>query len=129
MEEQILWQNEDLRIIAVDDDMYPGYCRIIWNEHIQELTDLHREHQIILWESMLCLERTIRTILTPDKINWASFGNQVPHLHWHCIPRFKDDPHFPESIWGKIQREKCKIVRMESWQNLCSEKLKNNMPY
>lgn len=41
----------------------------------------------------------------PDKINLAQLGNMVPHLHWHLIPRYKDDTHFPESIWGMQQRK------------------------
>ena len=43
-------------------------------------------------------------MLEPHKINLASFGNLTPHLHWHVIPRFEDDPHFPNSIWGERQR-------------------------
>ena len=42
--------------------------------------------------------------VNPDKINLASLGNMVPHLHWHVIPRFRDDRHFPEPIWGAPQR-------------------------
>jgi diadenosine tetraphosphate (Ap4A) HIT family hydrolase len=44
-------------------------------------------------------------LLRPDKINLASLGNMVAHLHWHVIPRFADDPHFPQPIWGTRQRE------------------------
>ena len=43
--------------------------------------------------------------MRPDKINWAQFGNMVPHLHWHIIARYQDDSHFPESIWGVQQRK------------------------
>jgi diadenosine tetraphosphate (Ap4A) HIT family hydrolase len=25
----------------------------------------------------------------------------VPHLHWHIIPRFEGDPHYPNPIWGE----------------------------
>ena len=45
-----------------------------------------------------------KLFLQPDKINLASFGNMVPHLHWHVIPRFKDDMHFPNPIWGQVER-------------------------
>ncbi len=40
----------------------------------------------------------------PEKINIASFGNYVPHLHWHVMARFKNDSYFPEPMWGKKQR-------------------------
>jgi hypothetical protein len=43
-------------------------------------------------------------VLGAEKVNLASLGNQVPHLHWHVIPRFKDDPHFPFAIWGRKMR-------------------------
>ena len=53
---------------------------------------------------VLATERAVRRVVEPDKINLASFGNLVPHLHWHVIPRWRDDSHFPESIWGNAQR-------------------------
>ncbi len=41
----------------------------------------------------------------PDKINIASFGNYVPHVHFHIQARFKNDSYFPEPTWGKKQKE------------------------
>jgi diadenosine tetraphosphate (Ap4A) HIT family hydrolase len=55
--------------------------------------------------AVLAVEDALRDVLQPAKINLASFGNVVPHLHWHVIPRFADDPHFPEPLWGARQRE------------------------
>jgi diadenosine tetraphosphate (Ap4A) HIT family hydrolase len=49
-------------------------------------------------------ERAIRKVLEPVKVNVASLGNQVPHLHWHVIPRFTNDPQFPLPIWAPRQR-------------------------
>jgi diadenosine tetraphosphate (Ap4A) HIT family hydrolase len=43
-------------------------------------------------------------VLDPLKINLASFGNMTPHLHWHVIPRWADDAHFPQPVWGPRQR-------------------------
>ena len=54
---------------------------------------------------LLTVEKVVREQMQPDKINWAQFGNMVPHLHWHIIARYRDDSHFPESIWGSKQRE------------------------
>jgi diadenosine tetraphosphate (Ap4A) HIT family hydrolase len=47
----------------------------------------------------------VRNQLRPDKVNLASLGNVVPHLHWHVIPRFRDDAHFPNPIWGTSLRQ------------------------
>jgi diadenosine tetraphosphate (Ap4A) HIT family hydrolase len=50
------------------------------------------------------VEQVLREVMQPDKINLASLGNMTPHLHWHVIPRFKSDKHFPQPIWGTPQR-------------------------
>jgi diadenosine tetraphosphate (Ap4A) HIT family hydrolase len=56
------------------------------------------------------VERFLRDTLAPEKINLASLGNIVPHLHWHVIPRFTDDPHFPQPVWGGAVRENIHLV-------------------
>jgi diadenosine tetraphosphate (Ap4A) HIT family hydrolase len=37
-------------------------------------------------------------------MNLASLGNMTPHVHWHVIPRFRDDRHFPTPVWAVPQR-------------------------
>jgi diadenosine tetraphosphate (Ap4A) HIT family hydrolase len=53
---------------------------------------------------VFAVEGSLRATLAPDKVNVASLGNLTPHLHWHVIPRFADDPHFPHSVWAQPQR-------------------------
>jgi hypothetical protein len=53
---------------------------------------------------VFAVEAAVREIARPDKINLASLGNVVPHLHWHVIPRWADDPHFPDAIWAAPRR-------------------------
>jgi diadenosine tetraphosphate (Ap4A) HIT family hydrolase len=42
--------------------------------------------------------------MQPLKVNVASLGNVVPHLHWHIIPRYADDAHFPAPVWAQAAR-------------------------
>lgn len=102
---ELLWQDADCRIVRVADPDYPGFCRVIWTAHVRELSDLDPASQLRLMRVVIAVERTVRRLFAPDKINLASFGNMVPHLHWHVIPRWRDDRHFPEPIWGRVQRE------------------------
>ena len=53
---------------------------------------------------VFAVESAIREVIHPDKINLASLGNKTPHLHWHIIPRFENDRHFPNSHWGEAVR-------------------------
>lgn len=90
--------------MLVDDEHYPGFCRIIWQEHVKEVTDLPELDRMLLMDVLWQVELVVREVMRPDKINLASFGNLVPHLHWHVIPRYADDTHFPQPIWGQAQR-------------------------
>jgi diadenosine tetraphosphate (Ap4A) HIT family hydrolase len=101
----LLWRDARCRVVAVDEPEYPGYCRVIWQEHIAEMSDLLPEQRLHLVRIVFEVEAGLREWLRPDKVNLASLGNAVPHLHWHVIPRFRDDPHFPNSIWGARLRE------------------------
>jgi len=101
----ILWQSADCRIIRVDDPNYPGFCRVIWGEHVREMTDLAPTAQVYLMQVVFAVETVVRQLFSPHKINLASFGNMVPHVHWHIIPRWLDDRHFPEPVWGSVQRQ------------------------
>lgn len=103
--EQVLWRSSSLRIIDADERAYPGFCRVIWNAHVREMTDLAPEDRTTLMTAVWVVEAVLRQLLQPDKINLASLGNAVPHLHWHVIPRFADDRHFPDAVWASARRE------------------------
>lgn len=104
--EEILWQEDFCRVIYVTDTPdYPGFCRVILNRHIKEMTDLAPAERSRLMDVVWKTEQAVRDVLHPDKINLASLGNVVPHLHWHVIPRFENDRHFPNPIWGEAKRD------------------------
>lgn len=98
----LLWENDQLRIIDARDPLYPGFTRVIWKAHVAEMTDLNPADQLNLMQVVLKVESVQRAMLEPDKINLAAFGNMVPHLHWHIIPRWRDDAHFPQPVWANL---------------------------
>jgi diadenosine tetraphosphate (Ap4A) HIT family hydrolase len=55
-------------------------------------------------DAVFAAEAALRELLRPDKVNLASLGNMTQHLHWHVIPRFADDRHFPQPIWAQPSR-------------------------
>ncbi len=77
---------------------------MIWNEHVAEFSDLDPAARDRVMLAVYAVERAIRRVLQPAKVNLASLGNQVPHVHWHVIPRFSNDAHFPLPIWAPRQR-------------------------
>jgi diadenosine tetraphosphate (Ap4A) HIT family hydrolase len=100
-----VFENEELRVILVDDAKFPGFCRVIWRAHVKEMSDLSAAQRGRFMDVVFAVESVQKTVLCPDKINLASLGNVVPHLHWHVIPRYVDDAFFPQPIWGQEQRD------------------------
>lgn len=102
---ELLFRDDVLRVVLVADADYPGFCRVILNAHVPEMTDLEPALRNRLMQVVFAVEDAVRQVMQPTKINLACFGNVVPHLHWHVIPRHADDAHFPQPVWGARQRE------------------------
>ncbi|XYJ10143.1 HIT family protein [Telluria sp. B2] len=100
-----VYADSKLSVIIVDDANYPGFCRVIWRDHVREMSDLSREDRLLLNEAVVQVELAVREVMKPAKVNVASLGNVVPHLHWHVIPRYTDDAHFPAPVWATAVRQ------------------------
>jgi len=96
--------NDKFAVILVDDANYPGFARVIWKDHVREVSDLPEADRLLLNDAVYKLELAVRDVMQPLKVNVASLGNVVPHLHWHVIPRYADDAHFPAPVWAQAQR-------------------------
>ncbi|MBE0623696.1 MAG: HIT family protein [Burkholderiales bacterium] len=101
---ETLWQDALCRVVLIGDRDYPGFCRVIFNRHVGEMTDLDAATRHRLMRVVFATEQALRLSMRPAKINLASLGNMVAHLHWHVIPRFADDKHFPGSVWSQARR-------------------------
>jgi diadenosine tetraphosphate (Ap4A) HIT family hydrolase len=100
-----IWRGDDCRVVLVNDLDLPGFCRVIWNRHVSEMSQLSHGERDLLMHLVFAVESAVRSVMRPSKINLAALGNQVPHIHWHVIPRFEDDAFFPGSVWSSRLRE------------------------
>lgn len=101
---EVLWQDDFCRVVRAEEPDYPGFCRVILARHVREMTDLGADERARLMAVVFAVEAAVREAMAPDKMNVASLGNMTPHLHWHVIPRFVDDRHFPSAVWGAPRR-------------------------
>lgn len=94
------------RVVRVTDTPdFPAFYRLIWNAHVAEFSDLSSADRDECMHRVVQIEQLLRRELAPTKINLATLGNVVPHLHWHVIARFDWDSHFPNPVWGARLRE------------------------
>lgn len=104
VDERVIWRGKLLRVIDASDDDLPGFVRVIVKRHAAEMVDLTAEESAMVRKAVRLCELCMLETMHPDKINLASLGNMVPHVHWHVIARYKDDAFFPDSIWSPRRR-------------------------
>ena len=97
------YKNSLFSLIFVDE--IPGYIRLVTNRHIKEFSDLSDDEAIQITLAIKKIEKILLKHTKADKINIASLGNMVPHLHIHIIPRFKNDPWWPGATFCEKTRE------------------------
>lgn len=101
---QLVFEHEKFIVILADEANYPGFARVVWRAHVREMSDLDDADRLLVNDAVYKLELAVRDAMQPLKVNVASLGNVVPHLHWHVIPRYLDDAHFPAPVWAQAMR-------------------------
>ena len=101
----LVFQSARWRVIRAEDASFPAFYRVVWRAHVAEWSDLSLAEQAALMGVVTAVERVLRDALAPIKVNLASLGNVVPHLHWHVIARFDWDSHYPAPVWAAAARE------------------------
>lgn len=108
------WEDEsDLRIIELEhsfvalnrDQFFPGYTLLFTKQHVTELFHLDRAVRAALMEEVSTVAQALHAQFRPDKVNYELLGNMVPHIHWHLVPRFAQDPLWPRPIWAEPHDE------------------------
>ena len=94
----------ELRVIRALDAAHPAFYRVIWHDHVAEWTDLPLASRALMMQAVERVESVLRECLQPTKINLASLGNVVAHLHWHVIARFDWDARWPAPVWAPAHR-------------------------
>ena len=102
----LIWRGEKLRVIRADEPGFAAFYRVVWNAHVAEFSDLNAAERAHCMDVVVQVEQALRQHLQPTKINLATLGNMVAHLHWHVIARFDWDSHFPAPVWAAPVRER-----------------------
>lgn len=70
---------------------YRGYSVLVLKQHARELHALPADIHEGVWRELMQVGAAIDKIFQPWKLNYASYGNQVEHIHWHIFPRYVDE--------------------------------------
>jgi diadenosine tetraphosphate (Ap4A) HIT family hydrolase len=109
----IIFENKLINV-QIESSQIP-WLKIFTQKNIKEFSMCDKETKLMIWDALDIIEKSMLKYFKCDKINIASFGNYVPHVHFHIMARFKNDNYFPEPMWGKQQRDT--IINIENLDN------------
>jgi diadenosine tetraphosphate (Ap4A) HIT family hydrolase len=84
----------------MDNKHFPWIILVPQVAGASEWIDLPRELQHQLSDEIAVISHIFQALVTPDKLNIATLGNQVSQLHVHIIARYKGDAAWPNPVWG-----------------------------
>ena len=99
----MIYQND--RIFIEIEPFEIPWLKIFAKAACKEMSECDEKTRETIYKALDIIERTMLEILSPKKVNIASFGNYLPQVHWHIQARFEEDSYFPEPVWGEKRRE------------------------
>ncbi len=95
-----------------DDQFFPGWTVLVFKRHATELFHLAATERFQLIEEVSRVGERLAEAFNARKMNYELLGNQLPHIHWHLIPRSHDDPAPLEPAW-RVRHNPVRLVAAE----------------
>ncbi|MBT3277540.1 HIT family protein [Candidatus Thioglobus sp.] len=99
----MIFENELVKV-EIETSEVP-WVKIFTQRKIKEFSECSVDEKLEIFRIIDVTEKYMLDYFKADKINIASFGNLLPHVHWHVMARFEADSYFPEPMWGEKQRQ------------------------
>jgi diadenosine tetraphosphate (Ap4A) HIT family hydrolase len=89
------------------DQFFPGWSVLVLRRHATELYDLARDERARVMDEVSDVARALKLAFEARKVNYALFGNVLPHMHWHLIPRLASDPAPRDPVFAVTHEPVC----------------------
>ena len=87
-------------VVLCDYQLFKGYTLFLAKQHKRELRELNVKRRMEFLREMSLVAEAVFRAFKPAKLNYELLGNSEPHLHWHIIPRYRDDLRTQLPIWS-----------------------------
>ena len=115
----LIYENETIKIESETSEI--PWLKIFTKTAYKEMSEVPKEVRFEIYDLLDLIEKEMLAYYKPKKINIASFGNYMPHVHWHIMARFEEDSYFPEPMWGIKQRESA--LNLPEFNTFCQKLL------
>jgi len=113
----LIYENRNIKI-EIESSEIP-WLKIFTQVPYKEMNEVPKKIRMEIFDLLDTVEKEMILYYTPTKINIASFGNYMPHVHWHIMARFEEDSYYPEPMWGKKQKDTS--LHLPSFDIFCTQ--------
>ena len=86
---------EASQLVLFKEQSHPGRVIVAYKDHISEMVDISDEDRNAYFADVNRVAKAIHKAFSPDKVNYGAYGDGGCHLHFHLVPKYKD-----EFEWG-----------------------------
>lgn len=106
------------------DQTYKGRCIVSINEHKTELFEINEVTLRCFIEDVARAASIINAAFSPDKVNYAVFGDLVSHIHFHIVPKHKNGLNWGEAFENEPEE---KVYLSDAEYEVIIGKIKEHM--
>lgn len=88
---------EGSKVYLFKEQSHLGRCIVAHKKHVSEMVELTPEERNIYFEDVNKVATALHKAFSPNKINYGAYGDTGHHLHFHLVPKYKD-----EIEWGNV---------------------------
>ncbi len=111
------------QLILFKEQSHPGRVIVAYKDHVSELVDISDEERNLFFADVARASNAIHKAFSPDKVNYGAYGDGGCHLHFHLVPKYKD-----EFEWGSVfQMNPGETFLSEETYGEMIQKIKDNL--
>lgn len=110
-------------LVLFKEQSHPGRCIVAYKDHVGEMVELTDEERNAFFADVNRVAKAIHAAFHPDKINYGAYGDTGRHMHFHLVPKYKD-----QAEWGGIfQMDPKQVYLTDAEYAEMIEKIKANL--
>ena len=86
------------KVYLFKEQSHKGRVIVASKFHVSEIIELSDENRNAFFADVNNVANAIHKAFAPAKVNYGAYGDTGHHLHFHLVPKYKDD----EFEWGGV---------------------------
>ncbi|PLS32046.1 histidine triad (HIT) protein [Bifidobacterium margollesii] len=84
------------KVVLFKEQSHKGRVIVASKHHVSEIVELSKEDRDAFFDDVDRVAKAVHATFHPDKVNYGAYGDTGHHLHFHLVPKYRDD----EFEWG-----------------------------